>query len=461
MHPTYRAAALLAGLTVVTAAAACGSAKTRDFPVDPGSTSDGPDAAPPSFAEAGAACTGLRCAVPTRCAPGTTTAVEGDLYDPAGKVKLYGGIAYVPNAELDALATGATCDRCGTVSGDPIATALTDANGHFRIEGVPAGKDVPLVVQIGKWRRRMVVKNVEACTTTRIPDGDAHLPRNQTEGELPQVAVVTGGFDELGCLLSRIGVDGTEYTTPDSFGRIHVYRGVGGGNTMTATAPAASELWGDAAKLAKYDMVLLACEGWEYDEDDGTNGNKTVAAKQIMHDYAANGGRIFATHYHYTWFEQSPQADFRSVATWNPPSSAYGHKTLKVDTSFPKGAAFAKWLVQAGATNTAGTVDVDNPGSNVASVNAATAQRWLYTDDPANVAFMSFNVPVGAPPAEQCGRAVFSDVHVSGEQGGRNIPGNCGAAKLTPQELALEFLLFDLASCVLPDSQTPTAPPVK
>ncbi|MEA2746172.1 MAG: hypothetical protein QOI41_315, partial [Myxococcales bacterium] len=45
--------------------------------------------------------------------------------------------------------------------------------------------------------------------------------------------------------------------------------------------------------------------------------------------------------------------------------------------------------------------------------------------------------------------------------GGRNIPGNCGAAKLTPQELALEFLLFDLAACVQPDSQVPAAPPVK
>jgi len=92
-------------------------------------------------------------------------------------------------------------------------------------------------------------------------------------------------------------------------------------------------------------------------------------------------------------------------------------------------------------------------------VNAQTAQRWLYTESPANTAYPSFDVPAGAPPAEQCGRATFSDIHVSGENGGRNIPGNCGAAKLTPQELALELLLFDLASCVLPDSKPPSAPP--
>ena len=442
---------------VLSSLAACSAAAGRDT-FDPAAA--GPDAATPTapFGEAGGGpCTGLRCAVPT-CAAGSTTAIEGDLYDPAGKERLYGGIAYVPNAELDALPTGATCDRCGTVTGDPIATALSNESGHFRIEGVPAGKDIPVVLQIGKWRRRIVVPQVDACATTKINDGDARLPRNQTEGQLPQIAVVTGGFDELGCLLARIGVDGTEYTAPGGYGRIHIYEGEGGGGAMTGTTPKASALWNDAKALAKYDMVLLACEGWEYDEDD-PNGNKTAASKQIMHDYAASGGRIFATHYHYAWFKKSPQADFRDVATWNAPSSAYGHKTLKVDSSFPKGAAFAKWLVQAGASATPGTIEVDNPGSNVASVNAATAQRWLYTEDPANVAYLSFNVPVGAPPADQCGRATFSDIHVSGEQGGRNIPGNCGAAKLTPQELALEFLLFDLASCVQPDSQTPAAPP--
>ncbi len=467
-HPfrTRRALGFLAAAAISVVAAGCfaGCATSDDrprYPAPPGEETSGtmPDMPVSSLGEAGAACNGVRCSVPS-CAAGTTTAIEGDVYDPAGKTRLYNAVVYVPNADLAPIVRGASCEKCGSVSGDPIVTTLTDEKGHFRLEGVPAGKDVPLVIQIGKWRRTIKLPTVNACATTTVADGDAHLPRNSVEGDMPQLAVVTGGFDELGCLLARIGIDGAEYTSPSSFGRVHVYRGIGGGDTTTGGAPQAPALWDDEATLAKYDAVLLSCEGWEYDEDDGTNGNKTVAAKSAMHTYAEKGGRIFATHYHYTWFKQSPEQDFRDVATWNDPSSAYGTKHLSVDTSFPKGAAFAKWLDANGASamGMPGTLDVTNPGSNVASVNAATTQRWLYTDSPANVALMSFNTPIAAAPADQCGRAVFSDIHVSGEDGSLAVPGACGAPKLTPQELALEFLLFDLTSCVQPDSQTPQAP---
>ena len=425
--------------------AACSASETRP-PLGGGEEpSQLPDPTP---------CSGLRCNLPT-CEGGKTTAIEGDVYDPAGKTRLYNVLAYVPNETLEPFAAGATCDRCGKVSGDPIASAVSDDRGHFRIVGVPAGDDVPLVLQVGKWRRTVKLPHVEPCTTTTVTDGEARLPGRRSEGDVPRMAVVTGGFDELACLLTRIGVHATEYTPASGEGFIHVYQGVGGGNYTLGGATKAAELWKDEATLSKYDLVVLACEGWEYDEQD-SGGNKSTASKEAMRAYLGRGGRVFASHYHYTWFKESPASDFKTVATWNAPASAYGHEDLKVDTTFPKGAAFSSWLVNVGASALPGLLPVDNPSANVAQVNVAVAQRWLYGDK--GVSYMSFNAPVGVPAEQQCGRAVLSDVHVSGEQGGKPVPGQCETEKLTPQELALEFLLFDLASCVMPDSLAPTAP---
>jgi hypothetical protein len=79
---------------------------------------------------------------------------------------------------------------------------------------------------------------------------------------------------------------------------------------------------------------------------------------------------------------------------------------------------------------------------------------------------------------------VYSDLHVSGgpgtnapgvlpdyppmpgQRGGRGgmqggiVPSQCAAHPLTPQEEALEFMLFDLSSCLVPIGESPPVPPV-
>ena len=60
---------------------------------------------------------------------------------------------------------------------------------------------------------------------------------------------------------------------------------------------------------------------------------------------------------------------------------------------------------------------------------------------------------------DQCGRAVFSDVHLSGSFGGGSFPSYCTSNGHDVDEQALEFLFFDLSSCVQDDKSNPIQPP--
>jgi len=388
------------------------------------------------------------------------------VFDPSGTLPLYNVMVYVPNAALAPLTPGPSCS-C-EVSGEPIASALTDTNGHFSLENAPVGANIPLVVQIGKWRRRFTVPNVAECTDTPLTD-PLRLPHNQSEGDLPRIALTTGGKDALECLLPKLGIDPAEITNPDGTGRINYFAAVDGTNayatTMNAGAsfPAASQLWGTLASLSQYDAVLLSCEG-------GTNERqKGAQAFQAMHDYADKGGRVFASHWHEVWFQQGP-APFPDVAQFvNQPD--IGNVTADVVTSFPKGQALAEWLVNVQGSTTLGKVDIVSAQHTVNSENATLAQRWISSASPASVQYLSANTPMGVPAAQQCGRVVLSDLHVSGQTDtpdptldssgpGLPFPTGCVTTGLTPQEKVLAFMLFDITACVIPDTQKPEPPPV-
>jgi hypothetical protein len=443
-----------------------------------------------------AACTGggLACDVP----PGCATTISGTVYDPAGANPLYNAVVFIPNdpnGALTPIKSGTnTCNTCDVSIGDYVTATTSGPDGKFTLTGVPATTHVPLVVQIGKWRREVFLPQVKACTDNALAgSSQTRLPANRSEGDIPQMALVTGGADNLGCFLKGVGLDPAEYSAPHGGGRLDIYQGQGGGRgffggTGTSGAPGLSSggtagdcttdnancVWYSKANLEAYDIVLLACEGDTYDpaESNQRTTNKTPTSKQALHDWLDEGGKVFATHFHYTWFKNSPQTDFQGVATWLGNSSGQDSALYSIDTSFPKGMVFNEWLGTVNAL-TGTQISLTGVAESVSKVNAPT-QRWIYNpaQDPQqnmtnDTKYLSFLTPVGGIPiktvdagettAQYCGKAVFSDLHAGGSPMG-NIPGVCAGPPLTAQLKALEFLFFDLSACVSLDSLPP--PPV-
>ncbi|HET7500547.1 MAG TPA: carboxypeptidase-like regulatory domain-containing protein [Kofleriaceae bacterium] len=417
-------------------------------------------AAPPD------ACEGLGCSIvdcSAKSLPSTT--VSGTVYAPNGTLPLYGVTVYVPIHDPGPLPAGVTCGNCASsVPGGAYTQAITDEAGRFTLSGVPAASDVPLVIQVGKWRRQLTVPSVAACQDTALPTVSTTLPRNRSEGDLPQIAITTGDADALDCLVRKLGVDDAEITTDAQGGKVHLYYGNGakqfasGFTGGSGSFSNATTLWGNLDKLSGYDIVAFSCEGGQHPE------TKSQDALQAVHDYAGRGGRVFLSHWHNIWIggdRNNPDhslADWKSIATFDF-AAAQNESTQHafVDETAPKGAAFATWLENVGATPTRDQLEISDPRYTCQSVTAR-AERWVYVDPDRSeplgktgVQDMLFTTPQDEEPAQRCGKVVFSDMHVSADsssKSGTAYPGGCSKQPLTAQEKALAFIFFDISSCV-------------
>jgi hypothetical protein len=190
--------------------------------------------------------------------------------------------------------------------------------------------------------------------------------------------------------------------------------------------------------------------------------------------YADLGGRIFGSHWHHRWInsdDTTPDNPYPEVAYFAKSAKDIGDVEVSVDDSFPKGTAFRDWLVNVGASSQPGKLSVVKAEHSVDRVEPTLARSWIYGTDPGGkagsnrvpemVQYFSFTTPVSQ---NECGRMVFSDVHVSfggGDYADTPFPERCNVSpdgELSPQEKALEFMIFDLSSCIQKEDEEPSAP---
>jgi len=444
------------------------------------------DTATPEPADA---CAGLAC-FQVDCAPKglPPTSLSGTVYAPNGTLPLYGVAVYVPASDPGALPIGVSCDQCSAgLPGGSIVATTTDEAGRFSLANVPATTSVPLVIQVGKWRRRLVIPDVAACQDAPLSTVDTTLPTGRNDAspltaidntgapevDLPYIAVTTGAFDALECLVLKLGIDPTEITNDFGGGHVQLFANPGAGHgegaiEFAATWPGgpgaafgdARTLWGATANLSKYDITMLSCEGGQYAP------SKPQSAMDALHSYAAAGGRVFMSHWQNIWIggeggnPSHGEPDWETVGTWNfdAPEDQDASIASIDELSHPKGPSFATWLVNVGASTTRDQIPISDARYTLAANDPSRSERWAYIDPtlPAtnghtSVQDLQFTTPLDQPADQRCGKVVFSDMHVaSGSTSSSTVPypGGCSTAAMTPQEKALAFIFFDIASCV-------------
>lgn len=383
-------------------------------------------------------CTGL-CQQQVSCPAGQTTSISGTVYAPNGTDPLPNVLVYVPNAPVDAFTPGVSCPAPGQPpSGSPLVGASTAPDGTFTITNVPVGSNVPIVIQAGRWRRQLIVPGTLACADTSF---SARMPRNQTEGDIPKIAISTGAVDQVECVLRKVGVDNTEFTNPSSSGRIHLYTSAGGpGARIDTNTPSANLLLGDSSTLNQYDVLMLPCESAAY--------SKSSAQLSNFVQYANAGGRVYASHFSYVWMYQNPP--FNTVVSWHVNQATLPDGIAAVNTTFPDGQTLAQWLQLVGASTIQGQMPISVLRHDLDGVNSPTLSWLNLNNASANNPVMqfTFDTPVGSP--NQCGRILFNEYHVenppSGTSTNKSFPSECPATPMTPQEKLLEYSLFDLTN---------------
>jgi hypothetical protein len=446
----------------------------------------------------GVSCTNL-CTQQVVCDMGSTT-ISGTVLAPTDSSKGYGNpdplanaLVYIPNGTVQPFTKGVSCDACGAqVTGSPLVSVLSGVDGTFVLPNAPCGTNIPLIIQLGRWRRHITIPSVACCDNTALTGEQTRFPRQQNEGgdplnNIPLIAVQTGAVDPIECILPKIGIDVAGFSNPGGTGRVHLFQGTGcylqGRNIVTAasgaridaaTPLAENALWPSAGTLGNYDAIIADCVDCQIDQF--SNKVVTNATKKNVRDYLNAGGRLFASHFSYVWLYNN--APLSTTAAWNVqqcwsgagnnncfPADTTGFSAL-VDNSFTDGKLFADWLNGIGAA-TSGLFTAYQVRHDLNSVTAPS-ERFISVD-PASTAAKNwagipleytFNTPVGG--ANQCGRVVFSDFHVNTNgmcNGTCTFPAECGAAApMTAQEKVLEYMLFNLTSCVPPTMQgcTPT-----
>jgi hypothetical protein len=408
------------------------------------------------------ACQGVGCNV-MNCPQGTDTTVAGTLYAPNGVDPVPNATIYVPATAPAAFPNGVACDLCGTISG-VVTSTVTRHDGGFTLTGVPVGANVQIVAELGRFRAVRSM-NVEYCKSNivpkdpntfgiRLPGKDADLNPGD---RVPKIAVATGEFDQIECVLKRMGLS-----------QIDLYNDRSGA-PLPATIATFESLLTDPAKMKTYNIIFVNCTKAE----DFEPTLKKAGVLKNIEDYVASGGRLYATDWAYDVIHQVPE--FAQAICFveggvdgpAPPMTCptaplapeAAHSNTKWDTSAKiKDLTMEKWLGNFTNTIINGVVPV---AFNFVVINRTADTSKVFAE---GEAMSAGGLPLqakGVRPLtvtfdyKQCGRVHYSSYNTEPNAGVFDAPTTrypmCDMrTTFNPQERMLEYLIFETAQCIGP-----------
>ena len=395
---------------------------------------------------------GEACA--NHCPGNTATYLTGVVLAPNGVDPVANASVYVP-LSLHPFPDTVACELCGDVISNAAVITHTAADGTFKLGPIPTsaspvpGATVDVVAQKGRFRRLVKVPIQSWCADNAATDGSLRLPGRHEDdvNTMPRIAVVSGMYDDIECVLLKLGIDADA---------IDMYAG-----EPLEVVPSGNDFLRDPAKLAGYNIVFLNCgNAYELELllDDQVKTN-------LAH-YVASGGRLYVTDQSYDFIEEVPS--WAGVIDFGPGTSAGAPEPQNQAEVGDDGistaatvhdATMAEWLHAVEARS--GDTILDSSGHvHIAGFVGGWAMQYAVAAMDDAFVWISGQVSglglAGELPLttsfdiDSCGRVLYSSYHTLGRPiQPPNFPDYCTCGPLLPQERLLEYLILESADCII------------
>lgn len=383
--------------------------------------------------------------------PACSATLTGVVRFPNGREPVPGAVVYTTAGDAPAPRTG-ECNQC-IGSESVLSNVETGIDGTFSIS-VSRGPQ-RLVIEKGLFARIVELDVTECGTTIALEEEQTRLPKNESEGRIPKIAIGTGYYDFMENVVAKLGlgmVDASGFLVPGSQ-QFDLYDGAD--DVFGTGGPTLESLLRDRARLTTYDIVFINCGSAP---EDGFFGSGSVLSEPAVRDnlraFVEGGGRLYVTDEAYDYVEQTfprflgfEEAPSLGETPETEDAAELGEDLSRVDASVHDDTLRA-WLESLGHI-TGGTVGITGMIAGwtvIAETDPMLTTTWVsgpvtWTssstfDSRTDVRPLTVTFDLG------CGRVLYTSYHTD------NSAFGSGGTTLTAQELILAYLVLEIAECI-------------